>query len=98
MGLAAGSLDGDEPVFVSALQKIRDAATVNNLPIMGFGISHSTLERRIEMGWNGFIIHGDIDAICTSALQSLESYADAASRHISARKQNGVHALNGEEH
>ncbi|KAK2612064.1 hypothetical protein QQS21_001913 [Conoideocrella luteorostrata] len=83
MGLATGTFDGDEPVFVSALQKIRDAAKANKLPIMGFGISPSTLLRRIEMGWNAFIIHGDIDAICTSAAQSLDTYSDAANHHLS---------------
>ncbi|KHN97577.1 HpcH/HpaI aldolase/citrate lyase family protein [Metarhizium album ARSEF 1941] len=96
MGLAVGSLDGDEPVFVSALRKIRDAAKANNLPIMGFGISPSTLERRIEMGWNAFIVHGDIDAICTSAIQSLDSYSSAADRYLSAgRRDKGNGATNG---
>ncbi|RYO82542.1 hypothetical protein DL766_000305 [Monosporascus sp. MC13-8B] len=76
--LSHGSLDGDEPVFLSALRKIRDAAKANNLPIMGFGISPSGVELRREMGWNAFIIHGDIDAICTSAVQSLQTYNDAA--------------------
>lgn len=93
MDLAVGSLDGDEPVFTSALQKIRDAAKVNNLPIMGFGISPSTLQRRIEMGWNAFIIHGDIDAICTSAIQSLNTYSDAANRHLFAGEKNGERPL-----
>jgi 2-keto-3-deoxy-L-rhamnonate aldolase RhmA len=78
MGLSPGTLDGDEPSFCSALEKIRDAARVNNIPIMGFGISPNTLQRRIEMGWSAFIIHGDIDAIYTSAVQSIQSYSDAA--------------------
>ncbi|EFY88512.1 HpcH/HpaI aldolase/citrate lyase family protein [Metarhizium acridum CQMa 102] len=96
MGLAVGSLDGDEPVFVSALQRIRDAAKANDLPIMGFGISPSTLERRIDMGWNAFIIHGDIDAICTSAVRSLDSYCDAADHYLSARRnKNGNGSSNG---
>jgi 4-hydroxy-2-oxoheptanedioate aldolase len=78
LNLAHGSLDGDEAVFLSALRKIRDAAKANHLPIMGFGISPSGVELRREMGWNAFIIHGDIDAICTSAVQSLQTYTDAA--------------------
>ena len=74
LNLAHGSLDGDEPVFIDALCKIRDAAKANDLPIMGFGISPSGVEVRREMGWNAFIIHGDIDAICTSAYQCLKEY------------------------
>ena len=89
MNLATGSLDGDEPVFRSALQKIRDAAKANNLPIMGFGISPSTLQRRIEMGWNAFIIHGDIDAICTSAVQSLREYSNVVNEHLRVREKTG---------
>ncbi|KAJ5219194.1 HpcH/HpaI aldolase/citrate lyase family protein [Penicillium cinerascens] len=79
LNLAHGSVDGNEPVFLSALCKIRDAAKANNLPIMGFGISPAGVEFRREMGWNAFIIHGDIDAICTSAVQSLQTYTDATS-------------------
>ena len=74
LNLAHGSLDGDEPVFLDALRKIRDAAKANDLPIMGFGISPSAVEVRRKMGWNAFIIHGDIDAICTSASQCLKEY------------------------
>jgi 4-hydroxy-2-oxoheptanedioate aldolase len=79
LNLAHGSLDGNEPVFLSALCKIRDAAKANKLPIMGFGISPAGVELRREMGWNAFIVHGDIDAISTSAVQSLQTYTDAAS-------------------
>ncbi|KJZ74015.1 hypothetical protein HIM_06683 [Hirsutella minnesotensis 3608] len=82
MGLSPGSLDGDEPTFCSALRRIRDAAKANDLPITGFGISPATVQRRIAMGWNAFIIHGDIDAICTSAVQSLQSYSNAARSHL----------------
>ena len=74
LNLAHGSLDGDEAVFIDALCKIRDAAKANDLPIMGFGISPSGVETRKKMGWNAFIIHGDIDAICTSASQCLKEY------------------------
>jgi len=96
MDLAAGSLDGDEPVFCSALQKIRDAARANNLPIMGFGISPSTLQRRIEMGWTAFIIHGDIDAICTSAIQSLNLYSEAANDHLLEGEKKGERRKKGQ--
>lgn len=82
LNLAHGSLDGDEPVFLSALQRIRDAAKAQNLPIMGFGISPAGVELRKAMGWNAFIIHGDIDAICTSAVQCLQTYTDAAQEGI----------------
>lgn len=96
MGMATGSLDGDEPAFVSALEKIRDAARKNDLPMMGFGISHSTLESRINMGWNAFIIHGDIDAICKSAIQALDSYSAVARSTVSSENKNGEHK-NGEQ-
>ncbi|KAG4433954.1 hypothetical protein IFR05_010567 [Cadophora sp. M221] len=78
LNLAHGSLDGDEPVFLDALRKIRDAAKAKNLPIMGFGISPSGMEVRRKFGWNAFIIHGDIDAICTSASQCLKEYTESA--------------------
>lgn len=77
MDLSPGSLDGDEPEFVAALEKIRDAAKAHGLPIMGFGLSPSTLRQRVEMGWNAFIVHGDIDAICQSAKESLELFSRA---------------------
>lgn len=87
MNLTPGSLDGEEPVFVAALQKIQDTAKAYKLPIMGFGLSPSTLQRRIKMGWTAFIIHGDVDAILSSATQTLKFYGDAAyesDRHLSA--------------
>lgn len=96
MNLAHGSLDGDEPVFLAALEKIRDAAKAHDLPIMGFGISPSGVELRLELGWNAFIIHGDIDAICTSATESLQTYSKAAygaSDNVPLREKNGDPAL-----
>jgi 4-hydroxy-2-oxoheptanedioate aldolase len=77
MDLAPGSLDGDETEFVAALEKIRDAAKGRGLPIMGFGLSPSILRQRVEMGWSAFIVHGDIDAICQSAKESLELFSRA---------------------
>ena len=94
LNLAHGSLDGDEPVFIDALCKIRDAAKVNDLPIIGFGISPSGVELRRKMGWNAFIIHGDIDAICTSASQCLKEYT-GSSNGVGANgaKVNGAEAM-----
>ena len=89
MNLAPGSLDGEEPVFAAALEKIRNTAKTHKLPIMGFGLSPSILQRRIMMGWTAFIIHGDVDAILNSATQSLQSYSDAAygfDHHLLARE------------
>ena len=94
MDLAPGSLDGEEPVFVAALQKIRDTAKAHKLPIMGFGLSPSILQRRIEMGWTAFIIHGDVDAILNSATQSLQSYSDAA---YASDGYQSAHGTNGEQ-
>jgi 4-hydroxy-2-oxoheptanedioate aldolase len=95
--LAHGTLDGDEPIYMDALKKIRDAAKANNLPMMGFGISPSGLKMRIEMGWNAFIVHGDIDAICMSAVDSLKTYSDAAystNGHVTSQQEkNGEQGL-----
>ena len=77
MDLAPGSLDGDEPVFVAALERIREVAKRHGLPIMGFGLSPRTLRQRIDMGWSAFIVHGDVDAICSTAVQSLELFSQA---------------------
>ncbi|KAL4750528.1 Pyruvate/Phosphoenolpyruvate kinase-like domain-containing protein [Aspergillus terricola var. indicus] len=92
LNLAHGSLDGDEPVFLSALRKMRDAAKANNLLIMGFGISPAGVQLRRELGWTAFIIHGDIDAIVTSAVQSLQTYTDATS---GPGAKNGCHPCAG---
>lgn len=89
MNLAAGSLDGDEPEFCAALGKIRDAARAHHRFIMGFGISPPTLRRRIEMGWSAFIIHGDIDAICVSAMQTLREYSDGVDDGIDGGEEEG---------
>ena len=80
LGLAEGTLDGDEPEFIAALERIRDAAKANSLPMMGFGLSPSTLKQRMEVGWNAFIVHGDVDAICVSADQTLREYTAAAQK------------------
>lgn len=97
--LGHGTLDGDEPIYIDALKKIRNAAQANNLPMMGFGISPKGLKLRIEMGWNAFIIHGDIDAICMSAVDCLKTYSDAAyttdSCVTSHEEKNGEQSLNG---
>lgn len=93
MNLSPGTLDGDEPVFIAALERIRDVAKARGLPIMGFGLSPMTLQQRIDMGWSAFIVHGDIDAICNSAKQNLELYSKAAKMtngHNSCAEQNGV--------
>ena len=92
LNLAHGSLDGDEPVFLDALCKIRDAAKANDIPIMGFGISPSGVVLRRKMGWNAFIIHGDIDAICTSASQCLKEYTGSPN----GAKVNGAKAQEAE--
>lgn len=97
MGLATGSLDGDEPRFVSALQKIRDAAKSNGLFMMGFGISHTTLKTRIAMGWNAFIIHGDIDGITESATAAMDSYTDVARVALSNGHSNGLKRARNED-
>ena len=84
MELAPGTLDGEEPQFTAALRRIHDAARAHKLPIMGFGLSPGTLRRRIQMGWSAFIVHGDVDAICTSAVSALESFRSAAEANPSA--------------
>lgn len=100
MDLAPGSLDGDEPIFIAALEKIRDTAKMYDLPIMGFGLSPSTLQQRIAMGWSAYIVHGDIDAICNSAKQALDLFSQAAAstsngHKTAARKETNGHMSNG---
>lgn len=95
MGMETGSLDGEEPIFVKALTKIKNAAKANNLPIIGFGISPSAIRRRIDMGWSAFIVHGDVDAITISAQDNLEAYSNAANRHLLNNGRRTVENGNG---
>ena len=73
LGLPAGSMDGDEPEFVAALDRIQRAADTNNLAVLGFAVTPEILRKRLELGWRGLIVHADASGIFNSGTQSLET-------------------------
>ena len=88
MGLPGGSLDGDEEIFLHALDRIRDATAANNIPIMGFGSTHQIMERRIKMGWQALLVHADFSGIYKSAVQTISSCQEIADRAKSGSLPN----------
>ena len=48
LGLEVGSQDGDEPVFLDALEKIQKAADGNELAVLGFAMTPEILRRRLS--------------------------------------------------
>lgn len=73
LGLETGSQDGDEPVFLAALDRIQAAADANGLPVLGFAMSPEILKRRIKLGWKAFIIHSDGSGVYNSGMQALDA-------------------------
>jgi len=73
LGLQAGSMDGDEPEFLAALERIQHAADSNGLPILGFAVTPEILEKRLKLGWRALICHADASSIFSSGTQSLQS-------------------------
>ena len=73
LGLQAGSMDGDEPEFLAALERIQNAADSNGLAILGFAVTPEILEKRLKLGWRAFICHADASSIFSSGTQSLQS-------------------------
>ncbi|KAF8252247.1 HpcH/HpaI aldolase/citrate lyase family protein [Wilcoxina mikolae CBS 423.85] len=86
LGLAAGSMDGDEPSFLAALDKIQRAADANSLAVLGFAVTPEILERRLKLGWRAFICHADASGIFSSGTQGLLAYQKIAE----GKKQNGM--------
>ena len=73
LGLPAGSMDGDEPEFVSALDRIQRAADANGLAVLGFAVTADILKKRLILGWRAFIVHSDASGIFRSGTQGLEA-------------------------
>lgn len=72
MGLEVGSQDGDETIFLSALQKIQRAAERNGLAVLGFAMTPDILERRLKLGWKAFVIHSDGSGVFKSGMTSFD--------------------------
>ena len=74
LGLAAGSPDGDEPVFLAALDNIQRAANKNGLTILGFAVTPEIVRRRLSLGWKALICHADASGIFNSGTQIFHTY------------------------
>lgn len=92
LGLAVGSQDGDEPVFLEALEKIQKAADANNLAVLGFAMTPEILRRRLERGWRALIIHSDGYGIFKSGVEGLGSSLELAN---SLHLRDGDTVMNG---
>ena len=96
LGLEAGSPDGDEPVFIEAMEKIQKAADANGLAVLGFAVTPEILEKRIKLGWRALICHADASGIFNSGTQGLKfnrELAESIERpERSIPKTNGYHA------
>lgn len=66
-------MDGDEPEFLAALERIQDAADSNGLAILGFAVTQEILVKRLKLGWRALICHADASSIFNSGTQSLRS-------------------------
>ena len=73
LGLEVGSQDGDEPIFLDALEKIQRAADANNLAVLVFAMTPEILRRRLKRGWRAFIVHSDGYGIFSSGSESLDA-------------------------
>lgn len=91
MGLEVGSQDGDEPVFLAALDKIQRAAEKNGLAVLGFAMTPEILERRLKLGWRAFIVHSDGAGVFKSGMKSFEDNV-ALAKLVGL---NGVPKVNG---
>lgn len=88
MGLEVGSQDGDEPVFLAALDKIQRAADKNGLAVLGFAMTPEILERRLKLGWKAFIVHSDGAGVFKSGVRSFED-------NVRLAKVAAMNGLNG---
>lgn len=90
MGLEVGSQDGDEPVFLEAMEKIQRAADKNGLAVLGFAMTPEILERRLKLGWRAFIVHSDGAGVFKSGMKAFEDSTSQAKMIV-----NSISALNG---
>jgi len=72
MGLEVGSQDGEEIIFLTALEKIQKAADRNGLAVLGFAMSPDILERRLKLGWKAFVVHSDGAGVFKSGIKSFD--------------------------
>ena len=86
LGLEVGSQDGDEPVFLDALEKIQKAADGNELAVLGFAMTPEILRRRLNRGWRALIVHSDGSGIFNSGVQSFRSNVELAESVKSPKK------------
>ncbi|KAK2028131.1 HpcH/HpaI aldolase/citrate lyase family protein [Colletotrichum zoysiae] len=82
LGLEVGSQDGDEPIFLDALDKIQMAAQANGLAVLGFAMTREILRRRLRRGWRAFIVHSDGYGIFRSGNESLAEGVQLAEQLI----------------
>ena len=82
LGLAAGSPDGDEPEFLSALAKIQHAADVNGLAVLGFAVTPEIVRRRLRLGWKALICHADASGIFNSGTQVVQKNQTIADKEF----------------
>ncbi|KAG5927434.1 hypothetical protein E4U42_002269 [Claviceps africana] len=95
LGLAVGSQDGDEPVFVQALERIQRAADANGLAVLGFAMTPEILRRRLERGWRAFIVHSDGYGIFKSGVEGLDASLELAE---AVRRRGTDKVVNGTAH
>ncbi|PPJ52300.1 hypothetical protein CBER1_09252 [Cercospora berteroae] len=80
LGLPSGSLDGDEEIFVDALERIRNVTSARGTPVMGFSSNARLIERRLKIGWQALIVHADFSSIYSSAVATISTCEDIAAR------------------
>ena len=90
LGLPAGSPDGDEPVFVKAMDKIQRAADANGLAILGFAVTPEILKKRLKLGWRALICHADASGIFNSGTQGLRTNRRIAKSVLSSKQSSFV--------
>lgn len=95
LGLQAGSVDGDEPSFVSALARIQRAANANGLAVLGFTYTPEILEKRLKLGWRALVTHTDVTGILSSGLQNLKECQETAKNSKVGALLNGNGNTNG---
>lgn len=94
MGLEVGSQDGDEPIFLAALERIQRAADANGLAVLGFAMTEKILERRFKLGWRAFVVHSDGAGVFKSGTKSFEDSVHFA-QELHKQKPNGTVKVNG---
>ncbi|KAI0872903.1 putative 2-dehydro-3-deoxyglucarate aldolase [Hypoxylon argillaceum] len=99
MGFEVGSQDGEEPVFMAAMEKIQRAADANGLAVLGFAMGDEILQRRLRLGWRAFIIHSDGYGIFESGTSSIRNGIKISEEIKSSRNALKINStINGVKH